>query len=266
MLFFPGSKINLGLQVEGKRPDGYHSIQSVFYPICFTDILEVVEARENHFHCSGLVPVGSPEENLVYKAWNLFRSQQRLPALHIHLHKIIPSGTGLGGGSADAVQMLKACLRFCSEKIPGEELFQMAMQLGSDCPFFLDFTPAFVSGRGEVLKPAALDLAGQFLLIVFSGQHISTANAYRELDLQTGRECSPFIPQHTNRSEWKNRLKNVFEGSAFSRLPELERTKMDLYDMGAYYASMTGSGSAIFGLFEKDPGKRPVGTIYAGML
>lgn len=267
MLFFPGSKINLGLQVGGKRPDGYHFIQSLFYPTAFTDILEVLPSSKDQFLCTGIVPEGPAESNLVHRAWKLYAQEFRLPPLYVHLHKVIPPGTGLGGGSADAVCMLKACDYFNRGEAGPENLFQMALQLGSDCPFFVSpASPALVSGRGEELENASVDLSGSFIMIVHQGIHISTAEAYAELDARPSAHMSLFEPEDRNRGEWKKLLQNAFEGPAFRKYPEIKKAKEQFYDAGAYYASMTGSGSAVFGLFTKDPGKRFPGTIYTGML
>jgi 4-diphosphocytidyl-2-C-methyl-D-erythritol kinase len=252
MICFPNAKINLGLNVLGKRPDGYHNIETVFYPIPLRDALEVVEADVFSFSQTG-VPLDAPaNDNLVVKAMQLLAAHLNagaLPPLEVRLHKVIPSGAGLGGGSADAAFMLKLLNDFGNLGLGAEALEAMAARLGADCPFFIRNTPVFAQGTGNVFEPADLSLKGfRLCLVTPPGVAVSTAEAYAAL--------KPKIPPVSLREiirlpvkEWRGVMTNDFEQSVFARRPELAAIKEKLYDSGAAYASMSGSGSSLFGLF-----------------
>ncbi len=248
MICFPNAKINLGLNVVAKRPDGYHNIETVFYPIPLTDALEVVRSDEMSFHQSGIVVDTPMEKNLVIKALNLLGAQRDIPALEIHLLKAIPFGAGLGGGSSDAAFMLKLLNDFCGLNIPDEALEEMAATIGADCPFFIRNTPVFASGTGNVFEPIHLSLQGYHLCLVKPDVAVSTAEAYSLV--------TPSIPAvslkeiiRSPAGTWKERMVNDFEKSVFSRHPVIREIKECLYRHGAVYASMSGSGSSVFGLF-----------------
>ena len=221
MICFPNAKINLGLNVVSKRPDGYHNIETIFYPIPVRDALEIVASDRTCFTQTG-IPVDAPQEkNLVIKALNALKTRYEIPPLEIHLLKAIPFGAGLGGGSADAAFMLKLVNDFCGLDIHPDELEAIASTIGADCPFFIRNTPVFATGTGNQFEPVDLSLKDYYLCLV-----------------------KPV-------SEWKERMVNDFERSVFPRHPVIERIKDTLYEGGALYAAMSGSGSSVFGLFEK---------------
>lgn len=249
MICFPNAKINLGLNVLGKRPDGYHNIETVFYPIPLRDALEVVEAGAFSFSQTGL-PLDAPAgDNLVVKAMRLLAATFPLPPLEVRLHKAIPSGAGLGGGSADAAFMLKLLNDFAHLGLGADALEALAARLGADCPFFIRNTPVFAGGTGNVFEPAGLSLKGfRLCLVAPPGLAVSTAEAYAAI--------RPGIPPLALREiirlpvkEWRGAMTNDFEQSIFARRPELAAIKEHLYASGALYASMSGSGSSLFGLF-----------------
>jgi 4-diphosphocytidyl-2-C-methyl-D-erythritol kinase len=256
MVTFPKAKINIGLYITGKRGDGYHNIETLFHPVDLCDALEFVpaptEASTDELIVSGLVTDCNPADNLVIKALNLLREKLPIPHLRIHLHKAIPAGSGLGGGSSDASAMLVALNKFFSLGISSDNLKEMSLKIGSDCPVFIAGTPVMASGRGEVFSPAPQLPAGLTLIIVHEGIHISTAEAYRN--------CSPQMPDRTLSEliagpveRWKGTIKNDFEEYAFAQHPILAEIKESMYRAGALYSSMSGSGSAIYGLFSGEP-------------
>lgn len=248
MISFPHCKINLGLHVLSKRSDGYHNIETCFYPVALTDILEVIRSSEFSFAQSGLKVEGEVETNLCVKAFRLLQSE--IGSAKIHLHKIIPMGAGLGGGSSDAAFMLRMLNEVFNLKISNEQLKSLALQLGSDCPFFIDDQPMIGSGRGEVLSPMSLSLKGYYLVLVKPEVHVSTAEAYLGIE-----------PKHSEKSiqeivslpmtEWRHNLTNDFEKTIFKSHPVIKDIKDELYARGAVYASMSGSGASVFGIFEK---------------
>jgi 4-diphosphocytidyl-2-C-methyl-D-erythritol kinase len=249
MICFPNAKINLGLNVVGKRPDGYHNIETVFYPIPVRDALEVVEADTFSFLQTG-IPVDAPvAENLVVKAMNLLKAYYPLPPLEVHLQKVIPFGAGLGGGSSDAAFMLKLLNDFLQLDIPVERLEEMASVLGADCPFFIRNTPVFATGTGNLFEPVSLSLRGYSLCLVTPGIAVSTPDAYAMITpKQPVKSLKEIIK--TPVSEWKHTMVNDFEESVFTKYPLIKEIKEELYEAGAVYASMSGSGSSVFGLFD----------------
>ncbi len=255
MVVFPNAKINLGLRIKYKRPDGYHEIESCFYPVALRDILEVLEVEPGHevFRTSGIEVPSSPEENLVMKAYKIIKEKYHLPPLHIHLHKTIPMGAGLGGGSSDAAFALKLLNDMFSLGISNEQLFEYASLLGSDCAFFILNRPAIATGRGEILNPVSLDLSGYYITIIKPVAEVSTSWAYRSLT-PVSQTYAPSDIIDRRVSEWKDMLVNDFEQVIFEKHPEIKALKERLYYYGADYASLTGSGSAVYGLFSKDPG------------
>lgn len=252
MIAFPNAKINLGLHVTGKRPDGFHNLETVFFPVGWSDVLEFVEAPEVSFSTSGISITGDPESNLVMKAYRLFQKEFGLPALKIHLHKQIPFGAGLGGGSSDASFMLLMLNKTFGLNLSEEKLQDYAAALGSDCPFFILNKPVFATGRGEIMLPAEVRLNGMFILLVKPPVEVSTASAFRFVVPATPEVslaevlCLPV-------SEWKGKVVNQFESSVFKQFNEVGAVKDQLYNMGAVYASMSGSGSCVFGLFNELP-------------
>ncbi|MCD7976297.1 MAG: 4-(cytidine 5'-diphospho)-2-C-methyl-D-erythritol kinase [Tannerellaceae bacterium] len=249
MICFPNAKINLGLNVVSKRPDGYHNIETVFYPIPVRDALEIVPAEQTTFHQTGLSITGDPEQNLVMKA--LFRLQEKygIPALEIHLLKTIPFGAGLGGGSADAAFMLKLVNDFCRLDISIKELEEVAATIGADCPFFIQNKPVFASGTGNIFEPVSLSLKNYHLVLVKPDIAVSTPKAYSMIKPAPAAVSLKEIIR-TPVNQWKDSMINDFEEVVFSQHPEIRKIKEDLYAAGAIYAAMSGSGSSVFGLFE----------------
>ncbi len=256
MIVFPNAKINLGLYVTEKRPDGYHNLETFFYPVHgLTDLLEVVPnpaAKEDTFNITGIQLDGEINENIVLKALLLLREKHTIPLLDIHLHKTIPAGSGLGGGSADAAFMLKLLNSLFSLNIPSGELESLAAQLGADCAFFIENKPSLARGIGNLLTPVPIHLKGLWLLLVVAPVHVSTPQAYQSV--------TPKQPENPLREslfsemqEWPRLIINDFEKPLFESHPELLEIKTRMYAHKARYASLSGSGSAIFGLFEEKP-------------
>ena len=253
MLFFPNCKINLGLSILRKRPDGYHDLETVFYPLPLKDALELIPTGdpEPAFYSYGLPIPGDPAGNLCLKAWRLTKKDfPDLPAIHIHLYKNIPIGAGLGGGSADGAGTLTGLNQLFQLNLSNEQLLDYAAQLGSDCPFFVLNTPCLGQGRGERLQPLPLDLSGYSFALVDPGIHISTAQAFA---LCTPRETDSSLQDIVSRpiETWTGSLINDFEAPLLSLHPELHKIKETLHAAGALYASLTGSGSSFFGIFQK---------------
>ena len=250
MLYFPNAKINLGLYITGKRSDGYHSIETIFYPIPLYDALEAVKSDETSFTQTGIKLESSPEDNLVMKAYNLMLKKYKIPPLDIHLKKAIPSGAGLGGGSADAAFMLKLINNLCECKIKDDKLENIAASIGADCPFFIQNKPVIATGTGNIFKPSAISLEGYTIYLIKPPVDVSTKEAYSNVKPKKAvfslKEL-PAIPV----SEWRDVLKNDFEPSVFDKYPVIGDIKDKLYSIGAEYAAMSGSGSAVFGLFKK---------------
>ena len=252
MLCFPNCKINIGLYVTRKRTDGYHDLETVFYPVAINDVLEVVKGEETRLSPTGNAVEGSTNDNLVLKAYRLMseRYSGKVPQLSIFLHKVIPSGAGLGGGSADGAFMLRLINDFCSLGCEEDELEQLALQLGSDCPFFIRNKPVFASGRGEQFVASGVDLSGYSIQVVVPEIHVSTAVAFGMICPQSAgfnlRELSN-LPI----AEWRHAIVNDFEAPVFAAHPGLADIKAQLYAQGAIYASLSGSGSAIYGIFPK---------------
>jgi len=249
MIVYPNAKINIGLNVLEKRSDSYHELFSVFYPVKqLCDILEIIPATDFSFSSSGIPIPG--ENNICTNAFDLLKSDFGIGNVKIHLHKQIPIGAGLGGGSADGAFTLKALNEVFELNISNKELEKYALKLGADCPFFIDNTPKYVTGIGEKMTAIDLDLSPYELKFIFPDLHISTAEAYGGV--------TPKIPEKNLLdlikkpiANWKSTVKNDFEDSAFSKYPELIKIKEKLYADGAIYASMTGSGSVIYGVFNK---------------
>jgi 4-diphosphocytidyl-2-C-methyl-D-erythritol kinase len=252
MLRFPHAKINLGLRVVAKRTDGYHDLETCFFTVSdLCDALEMLEAETSDLTIYGVNWTESRESNLVWKAMELFRQEEpSLPPLHWHLLKRIPSGAGLGGGSSDAAFALRMMADFCGWKENDDRLFAMAASLGSDCSFFIQDKAMLGSGRGEILQPMEIDLSKYEIRFIFPRIHISTAKAFAGISVSrpeiTLREILGLPAE-----QWKSHLQNDFEDSLFPLYPELAAAKEKFYADGAVYASMSGSGSALYGIFRK---------------
>jgi 4-diphosphocytidyl-2-C-methyl-D-erythritol kinase len=248
MISFPNAKINIGLFVTGKRPDGFHNLETIFFPVGWSDALEIAQSDKIIFTSSGIEIDGPAESNLVMKAYYLLRDEYQLPPLHIHLHKQIPFGAGLGGGSADAAFMLQMLSKMFNLNITSEKMLNYAASLGSDCPFFLVNQPVFAIGRGEIMSRVDISLKGLSILLVKPPVEVSTATAFSNVTIHKP-EVSLAEMVKRPVSEWKNLIVNQFEYSVFPQFPEIEEIKSTLYKLGAVYASMSGSGSCVFGLF-----------------
>ncbi|MFT7036469.1 MAG: 4-diphosphocytidyl-2-C-methyl-D-erythritol kinase [Cyclobacteriaceae bacterium] len=251
MISFPNAKINLGLNILSKRPDGYHNLSSCFYPLGWKDILEIIPSNRIQFTSSGIAIPGGNMNNLCIKAYNLLYNNHHIPPVHIHLHKIIPIGAGLGGGSSDAASTLKMLNNIFNLNISTTLLEEFAGQIGSDCPFFIQNKPILVSGTGTEFNPALIDLSKKKVIIIHPNIHISTKEAYSGIVPKAPKNSILKISK-LPLSNWKSLLVNDFERLISLNNPEISNIKKTLYDSGAIYASMSGSGSSVFGIFKED--------------
>jgi 4-diphosphocytidyl-2-C-methyl-D-erythritol kinase len=253
MIGFPNCKINLGLYVTERRDDGYHDLETIFYPVKgLHDALEIIPSAKTGLYLGGKSIDGSKEDNIVWKAYHLLQKDfpQLVRPLEIHLLKSIPMGAGLGGGSADGSVMLQLMNKQFSLGLNDETLAAYALQLGSDCPFFIHNTPQFARGRGEIMEPVSIDIDNFSLQLLCPDVHVSTSKAFGMITPKPAAfdlKELPGVPV----DEWKNYLQNDFEAPVFTQYPELANIKQQLYNQGALYASMSGSGSSIFGIFNK---------------
>ena len=250
MILFPNAKINLGLRILKKRADGFHDIETLFLPIGLSDILEIAEFPEGQTEITitGIELEGSGEDNLVVKAWRIMNREHGVPPVKIHLHKIIPVGAGLGGGSADAAFMLKGLNKMFNSGCSPGTLEDYAAEIGSDCAFFIKNQPAIGTGRGEILETMEFDPGAYEILLVNPAIHIGSGEAYAGV--------VPGIPGNRLKDllskslvSWQQNIKNDFENSVFTKYPEIRDLKTKMLDLGAVYASMSGSGSSVYGLF-----------------
>ena len=254
MITYPNAKINLGLNIVEKRPDGYHNLETIFYPINLQDALEVTlleGEKEYELTLSGTPIEGIPEDNLVVKAYRLLKEDYpHIAPVDIHMYKHIPTGAGLGGGSADAAFMIKLLNDKFNLGLSIEEMENYAARLGADCAFFIQNKPVFASGIGNIFEPIQLSLKGYFLVLVKPDIFVSTKDAFSlitpKMPVQSLKEIVR-MPVET----WRATMKNDFENSVFKKFPEIAAIKDKLYDMGAIYASMSGSGSSVYGIFRE---------------
>lgn len=255
MIRFPIAKVNLGLNITKRRPDGYHDLETVFYPVWgLQDALEVIPKEKGETSLTEYGPTATfcpMEKNLVYKAYILLKDRFHLPELDIHLLKAIPSQAGLGGGSADASFMLKGLNELFNLGLGKEELLSMALQLGADCPIFIDPKPSYAEGVGEILEPIPLDLSGYDIIIVKPDIAISTKEAFQGVTPKVPEKNAKDIVLNVPIKKWHSCLHNDFEDSLFPKYPVLSEIKEQLIQKGALYASMSGSGSSLFGIFER---------------
>lgn len=256
MIVFPNAKINLGLRITSKREDGYHNLDTVFYPVPLKDVLEIItnpnpSGKEVEFTSSGLLIPGSYSTNLCVKAYQLMKGKfPDLPSIQMHLHKNIPMGAGLGGGSSDGAFVLSLLNEKYKLNLSETELISLALQLGSDCPFFIKNSPVHATGRGEIMQPTPVDLSNKKIVLVLPGIHINTALAFKDCPIQSDvQPCNEITSQPIE--NWKENLVNDFEQTVFKAYPELKAIKEQLYASGAIYASMTGTGSTIYGIYDK---------------
>jgi len=256
MITFPNAKINLGLNITAKRPDGYHNLETVFYPVPIEDALEIHvqnNSTDKKFalHQAGMEIIGNAEDNLVVKAYLLLDKEFNLPPVDIHLYKHIPSGAGLGGGSSDAAFMLKLLNERFELKLTDEKLEEYAATLGADCAFFIKNTPTYAEGIGNIFSPLSLSLKGYQILLVKPDIFVSTREAFSLVRPHEPEYSLKEIITHPV-NEWKEQMVNDFEASVFPQYPVIGEIKEELYKNGAIYAAMSGSGSSVFGLFAPD--------------
>ena len=259
MQVHPNAKINIGLNITEKRSDGYHTIETVFYPIGLCDILDVEQSNtcsDYSFSSSGIEIDGEPENNLIIRVFKLLKNTYDIPPVDISLVKQIPFGAGLGGGSADAAFMIKALNELFGLNIDVPELERIASYIGADCPFFIQNKPVFATGIGNEFSETEVTLKDYFLVLVKPDIHVPTPEAYSLV--------VPQKPVHSLKEsiklpveQWKEVIKNDFEVSVFAKYPEIADIKAKLYDAGAVYASMSGSGSSVYGIFKKEPNEFP---------
>ncbi len=260
MISFPNAKINLGLNVVEKRADGFHNLETVFLPISINDALEIIPSKEKksklEFTYSGLQIIGNTNENLCVRAFHLLQQDFKLPAIKMHLHKSVPMGAGLGGGSADGAFTLKLLNNIFHLKLSEGQLLEYALQLGSDCPFFIKNSPCFATSRGEVLEATTVDLSAYDIVLINPNIHISTAKAFSKITPANPLKSIKEIIQQPIET-WKKELINDFEKSLSNDYLIIEHIKNLLYHNGADYASMTGTGSTVFGIF-KNSVQKPI--------
>lgn len=254
MISFPNAKINLGLNITEKRPDGFHNIETVFYPIGWNDALEIIEqstsSEEFSLHLSGIPIAGKTEDNLLYKAYQILKKEKNLPSLDVYLHKAIPMGAGLGGGSADAAFFVNLINERFDLGFNEEQRMNIARQLGSDCAFFIKNKPVFAFEKGDLFKEIDLDLSQYQALVIYPNVHSNTKEAYSLVKPSVpSKPILEILKQPV--TTWKEDLKNDFENSIVSKYPLVKEIKQELYKQGALYASMSGSGSAVYGIFNQ---------------
>jgi 4-diphosphocytidyl-2-C-methyl-D-erythritol kinase len=257
MIIFSNCKINLGLHVISKRDDGFHNLETVFYSIPLYDCLELIPGKNDavnrvNFHSFGLLIDGDSNQNLVVKAYHLLAKDYELKPVDFYLLKNIPMGAGLGGGSSNAAFTLKMLNEYFKLEISNQKLKEYAAILGSDCAYFIENTPCYATGRGEIIEPIDLSLKGYFFVLINPNIHVSTAEAFSNV-YKRGEQQNSLKDLIKNPIEnWKNLIENDFEKSVFLNYPEIKNLKEKLYDNGAIYASMSGSGSSVFGLFKEN--------------
>lgn len=254
MITFPNAKINLGLNIIEKRPDGYHNLETIFYPINLQDALEVTRRENNDkeytLHISGAPLEGEPEDNLVVKAYKLLKKDYPgLLPVDIHMYKHIPAGAGLGGGSSDAACMIKLLNDKFSLGLSTERMEEYAVKLGADCAFFIRNKPVFATGIGNLFEPVELSLKGYHIILIKPDIFVSTRDAFAEIKpVRPAVSLKEIVKQPME--TWKNSMKNDFEDSVFKKFPEIAAIKDELYDLGTVYAAMSGSGSSVYGIFK----------------
>ena len=250
MLAFANAKINIGLNVVEKLPNGYHNIQTVFYPIKIHDVVEITDATNTTCQVAGIDIEGNQEDNLCYKAFRLLQKDYNIPEQQINLLKQIPVGAGLGGGSSDAAHLIKIIDQKFNLGLTFLEMEQYASRLGADCAFFIQNKPVYAYGKGDQFKPVTLDLSAYNLVLVKPDVHVSTSEAYAGMIPSPQEENLPELVQLPVES-WKTEIKNDFERMVFEKYPAIGHVKEKLYQAGAIYAAMSGSGSSVYGIFDQ---------------
>jgi 4-diphosphocytidyl-2-C-methyl-D-erythritol kinase len=252
MIVFPNAKINIGINITGRRPDGYHNIETVFYPLPIYDVLEALSGDSLTFQSSGLEIPGRTEDNLCIKGYHLIKKDHDLPPLNIYLLKHIPIGAGLGGGSANAAFFIKLINSLFNLGLTTTNMLDYARQLGADCAFFIENKPLFAFEKGDQFETISIDLSKYKIVLVMPPVHVSTGEAYRGVKpAPVKHSLYELILEPIQ--EWKHFIKNDFEESVFKNHPAIRGVKAALYDAGAIYASMSGSGASVFGIFNEKP-------------
>ncbi|MBK5202822.1 MAG: 4-(cytidine 5'-diphospho)-2-C-methyl-D-erythritol kinase [Prolixibacteraceae bacterium] len=249
MITYPFSKINIGLQIIGKRDDGFHNLETIFYPVELQDALEIVESKKFHFG-TNRPEMGSFDNNLVVKAYHLLKKDYNLPPVDIFLYKRIPAGAGLGGGSSDASHTILMLDKLFCLGMNTEKKNKYALSLGSDCPFFLENKPVFATGRGEITEEISIRLNKYNIILVSPNTSISTKEAYCHISVKKEKYSLKEIIQLPP-EKWKEKITNNFEEYVFSKYPETSKIKNTLYEHGACFSLMSGSGSSVYGIFKK---------------
>jgi 4-diphosphocytidyl-2-C-methyl-D-erythritol kinase len=252
MIVFPNAKINIGINITARRPDGYHNIETIFYPIKIFDAFEALPANKLSFESSGIDIPGRAEDNLCIKGYHLIGRDHKLPPLNIHLHKNIPIGAGLGGGSADAAFFIKLINTQFNLGLTTDQMLDYARQLGADCAFFIENKPVFAFEKGDQFETIRLDLSRYHLVLVMPPAHVSTSEAYRGVKPAEIKDSLYELITEPVKN-WKHFIKNDFEESVFKNHPVIRGVKAALYEAGALYASMSGSGASVFGIFNEKP-------------
>lgn len=252
MVTFPGCKINLGLCVTGRRPDGYHDLETCFYPVNWSDAVEIIPSESFSLNIPNS-DLAADDHNTCAKAYHLLKGLYNIGTVDIWLLKSVPHGAGLGGGSADGAATLKLLNTHFRLGLDTGKLAELALRLGSDCPFFIESKPVLATGKGEIFEPVNLTLSGHYIRIMKPAESIGTAEAYRNVSISRTKLPLRQIMEHIPVREWKNHIINSFEPFAFQRIPALTSLRDQLYAEGALFAGMTGSGSAMFGIFDKMP-------------
>jgi len=253
MVVFPNAKINLGLHITEKRADSYHNIESVFVPIPITDALEITINSNNKssFTSTGIEIPADGKPNLVERAWMILHDEFKIPTCDLDLLKKIPIGAGLGGGSADAAACILGLNNLFELNLSEDKLLELSSQLGADCAFFVKNKPVYAEGVGDDFSDLEIDLSGLHFVIIYPNIHVSTPEAYKHVIPQKPtKDIRDILKQPIE--TWKNDLKNDFETSVFKQFPKIQKVKKQLYKSGAIYASMSGSGSTLFGIFQKE--------------
>ncbi|MGD0712149.1 MAG: 4-(cytidine 5'-diphospho)-2-C-methyl-D-erythritol kinase [Bacteroidales bacterium] len=251
MICFPNCKINIGLYITEKRPDSFHNIETIFYPVPLHDALEVIESNKNEFTLSGIDIPGNREANLCLRAYDILLRKFKLPPVKIHLHKAIPTGAGLGGGSADAAFMIKLLNDVFSLNMNITQMQEIAANLGSDCSFFIENIPLYATNKGDVFENIKLDLSKYHIVLAKPDLHISTSEAFSLIAPKKAAFQLNKI-ESKKMKEWKKHIVNDFEEVVFRKFPEIKAIKEKMYESGAVYASMSGSGSTVYGIFKKE--------------
>ncbi|MDN3579884.1 4-(cytidine 5'-diphospho)-2-C-methyl-D-erythritol kinase [Mucilaginibacter flavus] len=252
MIIFPNAKINIGLNITERRTDGYHNLETIFYPINLKDALEVVKSDALSFTSSGIEIPGRAEDNLCVKGYHMLKKDFDLPPVKIHLHKNIPIGAGLGGGSADAAFFIRLMNEEFKLGLSVEEMTDYARRLGADCAFFIENKPVYAFEKGDEFENIKLDLSAYKIVLVMPPVHVSTGEAYGGVK-PTPVKDSLFDLINEPITEWRKHIKNDFETSIFKNQVEIRGVKAALYQAGAIYASMSGSGASVFGIFDHEP-------------